>query len=131
LIESATSAIERNEYQESLESHLEQAKSAREYYKTVNINRAILHDEKDFMCLSFDWGQNWDIPRYLKHPGELYFLSRQRVGLFCITNEKKGAQSFYWIAKKDLIGYGKGPNSTISYLYDYLIDLPVKPKKLV
>ena len=40
-------------------------------------------------------------------------------------------QSFYCVAEKDLIGYGKGRNAIISYLYNYLVNLPIKPKKLV
>jgi len=62
LIDSATTEEEKIEYQESLEAHKEHARSAREYYKVVNIGRALLHEENEFLCLSFDWGQNWDIP---------------------------------------------------------------------
>lgn len=102
---------------------------AREYYRIINIGRAQLSDPEDFMCLSFDWGQNWEIPRYAKQPGELYFLSRQRVGIFGITDEKSDVQTFYCLPEKELLSYGKGPNSTLSYVYHYLTQLQTLPKK--
>lgn len=131
MIKAATTEEEQQEEISDLENHLEKAKLAREHYKIVNINKAKLHNQSDFLCLSFDWGQNWEIPRFTKHPGELYFLSRQRVGLFGVTNEKTDHQTFYCVPEKELSCLGKGPNVVLSFLYDYLMKLEVMPSKLV
>ena len=45
--------------------------------------------------MSLDWAQNWELPRYQKQPGEIYFLQKQKVGLFGITDESIDAQVFY------------------------------------
>jgi hypothetical protein len=131
LIKAATKEEDREEDEKDLEGHLLQAKVARQYYKLVNIGKAQLHDSEDFLCLSFDWAQNWDLPKYNKHPGELYFLSRQRVGIFGINDEKTDTQAFYCVPEKELLCYGKGANATLSYLYDYLNRIDPLPKKLV
>lgn len=131
LIKAAADPEEKLEHQAQLDHHRELASIAREYYKIVNIGKSKLSDEKDFMCLSFDWAQNYELPKFIKQPGELYFFSRQKVGIFGITNEKPDAQTFYCLPEKELDSYGKGPNATLSFVYHYLMSLPKLPKKLV
>jgi len=129
-IKAAINESEKEELQEVLQHHLERAASAREYYKVINIGKSKLTEPKDFLCISIDWAQNWEIPRYNKQPGEIFFMSRQKIGLFGITDERTDIQTFYCVPEKEL-NLGKGPNITLSYLYHYLMSLSTIPKKLV
>lgn len=85
------------------------------------------------MCIRADWGQNWDVPRYQKQPGELYFLSRQKVGSFGVTDEGSDLQTFYCVPEGELTKYSEGPNPNAipSCLCHYLQKPSYKPKKLI
>ena len=50
----------------------------------------LMMEEK--IMLSFDYAQNWEIPRFQKQPGEMYFLCKQKVDLFGITDETSDFQ---------------------------------------
>ena len=131
LINVASDEEEETQIREDLQEHLDKAKSAREQYKVVNIGKAKLLNEKELKCISFDWGQNWDIPRFNKQPGELYFLPRQKVGIFGVNDEGLDIQTFFLVPERDLMSYGKGPNATLSYVYYYLKNILSPTNKLV
>lgn len=55
LINGSLSLDEKAEHEEALQEHLDQARSACENYKVVNIGRAKLLEGSELLCLSFDW----------------------------------------------------------------------------
>jgi len=77
-LKNVTNEIEKDEIETSLNKHLEFANDAREYYKFENVQAAKLSNPNEFTTLSFDWAKNWELPRYLDQPSDLYFLSRQK-----------------------------------------------------
>jgi len=113
MLRSAESPEEKNEIQENLDKHLEKSQDAREFYN-LNKNRAKLDSEliseQSKLMLSFDWAQNWELEKYLKQFGDFYFMHKQKVGLFGITNEATDLQSFYLFPECELECYEKGPN---------------------
>jgi len=131
LLRNTESLEEKEEIQESLDEHLEKSQDAREFYK-VNIERAkvIELDTKNVM-MSLDWAQNWELPRYQKQPGEIYFLQKQKVGLFGITDESIDAQVFYVFPEFELESYGKGANTTLSLLFHYFSNFKTNLRKII
>jgi len=112
-IKYATNENERDEAEKHLNMHLELAAEAREYYQLENVQAAQLSDPSLFQVISFDWAKNWEVPKYLDHPGDLYFLSRQKIGLFGVNNEGTNIQTFFCCPEVELACYGKGPNAII------------------
>lgn len=76
---------------------------------------------KRVLMLSFDWAQDLMIPQYSKQPGELFFLPRQRVGLFGICNENIDVQDSYLFPEAELTSVGKTANVICTLLKRVLI----------
>jgi len=131
LMNSAHDAEEEYQIREDLQEHLEKARLARENYKTINIGKVKLHSPEELKCISIDWGQNWDLPRFSKQPGELYFLQKEKVGIFGVTDEGLDVQHFFCVCERELNCYGKGPNAVISYLDYYFKNISGYSEKLI
>jgi len=94
-IKYASNEVERDTAESLLNTHLELAAEARESYKFENVEPAKLSEPSLFQVIDFDWAKNWELPKYLNQPGDLYFLSCQKIGIFAINNEGSDDQTFF------------------------------------
>jgi len=129
-IKNAPNEHEKDESEATLQAHLNFAFEAREYYNLENVQASKLAQPQNFAVLSFDWAKNWEIPHYFNQPSDLYFLSRQKIGVFGITNESSNEQTFFCVPEAELNAFGKGPNMILSLLDYYLNTVLDKPKHL-
>ena len=111
------------------EEHLRCVNLERQLYRDmVNDSKLVVGEDrlqpnipcsKDYaMHYSFDFAQQVHIPSNPEQPGPIYFLCPRKVGLFGIACEGVPSQVNY-IIDEGMSG-GKGANSVLSYLNDFL-----------
>ena len=107
---------------ESLSSHLREARLAREEYRVDS-------RMEEFMHISFDFAQNLWLPHLANQPSAFYFASLLNVCLFGILDEKSDIQTNYIYSEAE---GKKGSNNVISMLLDYFFTIePSKRRKIV
>lgn len=104
-------------------NHLEDARKQREYYNAC-IEKAEKTEEAEFLVISMDYAQNVSYPSSPQQVGSSYFKSGRKCAIFGIANERTKVQDNYLVDESYSIG--KGPNSVISMLDDYLERHPSK-----
>lgn len=107
----------------------------RHYFNVIKNTRAQLLDGKKKTILknaesglhctfegtvhySFDYAQQNHVPTLPQQPGPVYFLTPYKVGLFGIMSNTFNHQGNYVIPES--VTAGKGANSVISYLHDFI-----------
>ena len=88
--------------------HCEQAKRALEVNET----------NPSYMHYSFDFAQQIHFPYSSQQPGQLFFRTPRKCGIFGVACEAKSCQINYLIDEADHVG--KGANTTVSLVNDYL-----------
>ncbi len=113
--------------------HLAKAKLERSYYnkntKLAEESRKLIEQNyssslsKVSYCsidaiahYSYDWAQNVHVPHSDQQIGKVYYLSARKVHLFGIQDEAVREQINYVLDENELLG--KGPNSTLSLVFD-------------
>ena len=114
-------------YLEQAQIHIELAKKERVHYNTEC--KMCTDQWKEFqegpssvyngsMHYSFDYAQQVHFPSNALQPGPLFFKTARKCQVFGICCEPKNEQVNYLIDEADYVG--KGGNSTISMLHDFL-----------
>lgn len=104
-----------NEFQK----HIKYSKMQREYYQDCCKNAATMDST---LVLSFDYAQTVNYPSCPQQRGSSYFKAARKCSIFGIHNEATGVQFNYLIDEE--FDVGKGPNSVISMLDNYLAKQP-------
>src|SRR5205085_6851250 len=65
---------------------------------------------------SYDWAQNVHVPHLDQQVSKIYYLSPRKVHLFGIQDEAVREQINYVLDENEIIG--KGPNGTLSMIFD-------------
>ena len=113
------------------ETHLQEAKSEREFMKmNIAACKEVLQDSgidlltgrpscsfKGTVHYSYDYAQQVHIPSNPQQPGPIYFKTPRKCGLFGICCEGIPRQVNYLI--DEAVATGKGANSTISYVHNF------------
>lgn len=107
------------------EKHLQLAKCQRSDYNGQCKRAADSYDEcaavgkpPEYMHYSSDFAQQLHYPFNSQQPGELYFLTPRKCGLFGVSCEPRSYQVNYLIDEAD--DNGKGANTTISLVHHFL-----------
>ena len=115
--------------------HLELAKKQRDDYnsqckKAAESFESSIADGKPpyYMHYSFDFTQQLHYPYNSQQPGELYFKTPRKCGLFGVACEARSYQVNYLIDECDVIG--KGANTTISLVHHFLDNHGLKEQNL-
>lgn len=107
------------------QTHLDRAKVQRKDYNSqckraaddITLSQA-LGNPPPYNHYSFDFAQQLQYPYNSQQPGELYFRTPRKCGLFGVCCEAKAYQVNYLIDEADDVG--KGANCTISLLHNFL-----------
>ena len=113
----AKAKLERNYYNKN-------TKLAEEQRKLVDQNYSINIMKDKIPCCSvdavahysYDWAQNVHVPHSDQQIGKVYYLSARKVHLFGIQDEAVHEQINYVLDENEL--FGKGPNGTLSLVFD-------------
>lgn len=82
----------------------------------------------DLLVLSIDFAQDKLLPMFNKEqPADIYFMQKQKVALFSITEENTGNHHIYPITELEILNYKKGQNFVCSLIYHFLTEIK-KPK---
>ena len=123
----AKAKLERNYYNKN-------TKLAEEQRKLVDQNYSILKGKAPFCGIdavahySYDWAQNVHVPHSDQQIGKVYYLSARKVHLFGIQDEAVREQINYVLDENELLG--KGPNGTLSLVFDGIKQLNKGEKHL-
>ena len=71
-----------------------------------------------YMHYSFDFAQQIHFPYSFQQPGQLFFSTPRKCGIFGVACEPVSCQVNYHIDEADDVG--KGANTTVSLVHDYL-----------
>ena len=77
---------------------------------------------------SYDWAQNVHVPHSDQQVSKIYYLSCRKVHFFGIQNEATREQLNYVLDENEIIG--KGPNGTLSLIFDSIKKLNKGEKHL-
>ena len=77
---------------------------------------------------SYDWAQNVHVPHSDQQVSKIYYLSPRKVHLFGIQDEAVREQINYVLDEDEIIG--KGPNGTLSLVFDGIKQLNKGKKHL-
>jgi len=77
---------------------------------------------------SYDWAQNVHVPHSDQQVSKIYYLSPRKVHLFGIQDEAVREQINYVLDEDEIIG--KGPNGTLSMVFDGIKRLNKGEKRL-
>ena len=127
----------------NFKEHLVKAKTERNYYnkntklaeqqrKLVDDNYAVTADYCSIDATahySYDWAQNVHVPHSDQQVSKIYYLSPRKVHLFGIQDEAVREQINYVLDEDEIIG--KGPNGTLSMVFDGIKRLNRGKKLLV
>ena len=124
--------------------HLVKAKLERNYYNKNTklaeeqrklVNELLITRGKADYCsvdatahYSYDWAQNVHIPHSDQQVSKIYYLSPRKVHLFGIQDEAVREQINYVLDENEIIG--KGPNGTLSMVFDGIKRLNKGEKRL-
>lgn len=124
----ALSEEEKEELHLTAAQHLSHARSERHNYRTQCDEASKQwkeHSEKTprlpylgEIHYSFDYAQQIHYPYNDQQPGPAYFLTARKCQLFGVCSEGQSKQVNYLIDEADATG--KGANTTISYVHDFL-----------
>lgn len=101
--------------------HLDLAKMQRQYYnywRSFAKLNSELEDGDTFSVLSFDFAQSWKFPNSPQQVGSSYFKSPRSCSIFGVHDERTEKQVNFLIDEGESVG--KGANSVISMLHEYL-----------
>ena len=116
------------------QEHLNCAKRERHYYreKVASSKSSVLklpHDKSVTLSYSFDHAQQIHYPSRPQNPGQLYFKTPRKCGIFGICDEGNNTQLNFLIDEAQ--SCGKGANSIVSMVHYYLEHIPMEKKKFV
>lgn len=103
---------------ENAQQHLAIAKVPRHHNQQCEESKLCLSGTRSMMHYSFDYAQQIHYPFSSLLPGPLYFKTPRKCGIFGVSCEAQSSQVNYFIDEADEIG--KGANSTISLVHNYI-----------
>ena len=77
----------------------------------------------DILSLSFEYAHQVLVPQYPDQVGKMYFLVGRKIQMFGMSNEGARNHAIYLVHEKNYVG--KGDNSVISFLHDFLKSFPL------
>jgi len=117
--------LERNYYNKNTKLAEQQRKLVNEHF----ITRGKAYCSIDATAhYSYDWAQNVHVPHSDQQVSKIYYLSPRKVHLFGIQDEAVREQINYVLDEDEIIG--KGPNGTLSLVFDGIKKLNKGEKQL-
>ena len=98
--------------------HLKTVKQERQFYRDCCLKAQAFPSIGCFRHISFDFAQQVHYPFDSQQPGPIFFKTPRKCGLFGINSEGDFEQVNYLVDEAH--SCGKGANTVISYLHDYL-----------
>ena len=115
------------------QQHLTQAKLQRQHYNDqCSLAKLSLESSPSapaYMHYSFDFAQQVHFPSSPQQPGQLFFRTPRKCGIFGVCCESVSSQVNYLIDEADSVG--KGANVIISLVHNYLEIHGMKEKHLM
>ena len=118
--------LERNYYNKNTKLAEEQRKLVNEHFTTRSKTDYCSVDATAHY--SYDWAQNVHVPHSDQQVSKIYYLSPRKVHLFGIQDEAVREQINYVLDEDEIIG--KGPNGTLSMVFDGIKRLNKGEKRL-
>ena len=113
---------------DDLHKHLDSAKTKRQQHNSDVEQYSGWEKcwETDTVVLCFDYAQNISLPHHPSQPGQLFFKTPYKVGLFGIWNSATDQMSMFFVEESISASIGKGSDATIAFLHHYLRSFSLK-----
>ena len=105
-----------------IQAHLQEAKGKRELYN-IDLGRytgVAACWESSTVVLAFDFAQSVSVPHHHDQPGQIFFKTPYRIGLFGVYDSSREVMTTFFVPEDVSTSIGKGSDSVISMLHHFL-----------